>query len=249
LSVSGSTDVVSFTEVYNTKTADATDRTYDKMALFGDESVLTETKTGKTIEVNLVSGQVSKFDFGVENKIIDIELVNKNIFIYDGRNISDINKNLVANVGNEVFSKVYSWNSTWYLLGQDGKIKKLISGKVTDWTVDGAELIDKPVSMTIDGTVWVISQTGQVINYEKGNIKKWNPSIKITENKIIGITTTAESSKVAVVSDKKIFVFEKSGGKLVASHNFEKIGIVESKMGNNDQIYVLGQDQKIYKVK
>jgi len=103
--------------------------------------------------------------------------------------------------------------------------------------------------MSIDGTVWVIDVNGNIFNYEKGLNKKWIPSIKFVNEKILGISTTIDSDTIAIFSDKKVYVFEKSGGKLIASHNFEKIGIIDAKMGNNKQIYVLGTDQKIYKVK
>ncbi len=250
MAISGSTEVVGFSDIYNAKTADAVDRNYDKMAVSGNLAVLTEIKTGKIILVNLDSGKVDKFEVNKEiTNIIDVIFANKNIFIYDGKDIWDIKNNKVAQIGDEVFTKVLNWNSSWYLLGQDGKIKKFNDNKISNWTSDSATLINKPVGMAIDATVWVVDGGGNVANYEKGINKKWASSINIANEKIIGITTTADSNKVAIISDKKVYIFEKNGGKLMATHNFEKIGIIEAKMGNNEQIYVLGQDQKIYKVK
>lgn len=252
LATGGSTEIVGFTEIYNTKSADVTDRIYDKMVVSGNEAVLAESKTGKLILVNLELGNVTKFDVGQE--IIDLIYANKKIYFYDGRNIFDVAKNKVADAGTTVYSKIINWNNSWYLLGQEGKISKLVDNKISSWTSDTAKLIDKPVSMAIDGTVWVFGQSGEVLNYEKGIEKKWTPSIEINPTTgsgqvILGITTTADSTKIAVISDKKVYVFEKSSGKLLATHNFEKMGIVEAKMGVNELIFVLAKDQKIYKVK
>lgn len=247
LTVSGSTEVVGFTEIYNAKSADVTDRNYDKMVVSGNEAVLAEGKTGKIILINLDLGSVTKFDVGQE--IIDLIYTNKKIYFYDGRSIIDSSKNKVAELGDIVYLKIMNWNSGWYLLGQEGKISKFVDNKVSAWTSGSVKLIDKPVSMTIDGTVWVVDGDGNVMNYEKGLEKKWSPSLKIVGEKVLGITTTADSTKISIISDKKVFVFEKTTGKLLATHNFEKIGIIEAKMGNNEQIYVLGSDLKIYKVK
>jgi len=247
LVVGGSTEVVGFTEVYNTKSADVADRNYDKMVVSGNEAILSESKTGKIILVNLDLGSVTKFDVGQE--IVELIYANKKIYFYDGRSILDTTKNKIADIGDIVFFKILNWNGSWYLLGQGGKISKLVGGKTSSWTSESTTLIDKPVDMVIDGTVWVVGINGDVQNYEKGVAKKWTPSIKISGEKVLGITTTADSAKVAIVTDKKIYIFEKLSGKLLATHNFEKIGIIQAKMASNDQIYVLGVDQKIYKVK
>jgi len=247
LTVSGSNEIGGFSDIYNAKSADVVDRSYDKMVVVGNEAVLGESKIGKIILVNLEQKNVSKFD--VDQEITDLIYANKKVYFYDGRNILDTTKNIIAQLGETVYSKIVGWNNSWYLLGQDGKISKFADNKVSAWTSESAKLIDKPVSMAIDGTVWVVDASGAVINYEKGVEKKWNPSIKITGEKVLGITTTADSTKIAIVSDKKVFVFEKNSGKLLATHNFEKIGIIGAKMGNNEVIYVLGNDQKIYKVK
>lgn len=247
LAVGGSLEVTGFTDIYNTKSADIADRAYDKMTVVGNEAVIAESKTGKIILVNLDLGSVTKFDVG--QQMVDIIFANKKVYFYDGISIFDSAKNKIVDTGSEVFVKIVSWNNSWYMLGQDGKISKVSDNKVGLWTGEKQRLIDKPVSMTIDGTVWVTDVNGNVINYEKGVEKKWSPSLKISGEKVLGITTTADSSKVAIITDKKVFVFDKISGELLATHNFEKIGIIEAKMGLNDQIYVLGQDQKIYKVK
>ncbi len=249
LAVGGSNEVIGFEELYDTKIADIVDRKYDKMEVFGEVAILVDRVSKKIVELNLMTKQVKKYDIDAEiTNIIDLSFANKKIYFYDGRNIFDISKNKIADVGEIVYSKIISWNNSWYLLGQDGKIGKLTDGKTSQWTTDSAKLIDKPISMAIDGTVWVTDVSGNVANYEKGVVKKWEPSIRINDN-ILGITTTANSTKIAVVSDKKVYVFEKNSGKLLATNNLEKVGIIDAKMGINDQIFVLAKDQKIYKVK
>lgn len=249
LSVNGSNEVVGFEEIYDTKIADTVDRKYDKMMIFGDNATLLDSNSRRIIDVNLISKAVIKFEIDKEIlNIIDVAKINKNIFIYDGQNIWDLQKNKV-DLGTEVFTKIYNWNNSWYLLSQDGKIKKFSDNKISNWTTDSAILINKPVGITIDGTVWVTDSSGNVVNYEKGVNKKWVASIKFGSEKIIDITTTADSDKIAIISDKKVYVFGKSDGKLLAFYNFEKVGIVSAKMGNNSQIYVQGDDSKIYKVK
>jgi len=249
LAVNGSCEVVGFEEIYDTKIADTVDRKYDKMTIVGDVVTLLDSNSRRVIDVNLISKAVTKFEIDKEIlNVIDVAKANKLIYIYDGQNIWDLQKNKI-NLGTEVFSKIYYWNKNWYLLSQDGKIKKFSDGKISNWTIESALLIDKPVGMTIDGSVWVIDEKGNINNYEKGENKNWVPSIKFANEKIIGITTTADSDKVAVISDKKVYVFDKNGGKLGATNSFEKIGIVASQMGNNGQIYVLSADSKIYKVK
>lgn len=247
LALGGSIDVVGFSEIYNTKSADATDRIYDKMVMVGNEAVLAESKTGKIILVNLDLKNVTKFDVGQE--ITGLIYYNKKIYYYDGQNIFDTAKNKVAEAGATVYSKIINWNNSWYLLGQEGKIRKLVDNKISDWTKEGASLIDKPVDMTIDGTVWVIDASGNIKNYERGSDKQWKSLFKIGNEKIQNISTTIESTKIAIASDKKVYVLEKSGGKLLATYNFEKVGIIETKMGSKDQIFILAKDQKIYKVK
>jgi len=255
LAVGGSNDVISFTEIYDTKIADTVDRTYDKMIIANDEATVVESKNKKIVQINLSSGQVNRLEIDKEIlDIVDVANINKKIYVYDGKNIWDSGKNKIADLEETVYSKIISWNKSWYLLGQDGKISKFTDNKVSVWTSEAAKLIDKPVGMAIDGTIWVVGQNGEVINYEKGVEKKWVPSITINPSTgsgqaVLGITTTADSSKIAIVSDKKVYVFEKSSGKLVATNSFEKVGIIDAKMGTSDQIFVLAKDQKIYKVK
>jgi hypothetical protein len=248
--VGGSSEIVNFSEAYNTKIADTVDRKYDKFLVSGETAILMDSVTRKIIEINLSSLQLNKFDVGKEiENIVGMTNIGKKVFIYDGQYIWDLNKNKTADLGAEVFSKIINWNNSWYLLGQDGKIKKYSNSKVTDWTKSEATIYDKPVDMAIDGTIWVVSSEGKVLHYEGGMPVTWDQSTKIGSEKIVGISTTANSDGIAIVSDKKVYVFEKSSGKLISSHNFEKVGIVAGQMGNNSQIYVLGQDWKIYKVK
>ena len=250
LATGGSSDVVSYSEVYNTKISDTVDQKYDKFLVSGETGILMDSTTRKVVEINLNSLQLNKFDVSKEIlNIVGLMTVNKKIYVYDGQYIWDLNNNKTADLGEEIFSKIYNWNNSWYLLGQDGKIKKYSNNKVDDWTKSEATVNNLPVDMTIDGTIWVVSSEGKVWHYEGGKSVAWDQSARIWSEKIIGISTTANSDVIAVLSDKKVYVFEKSSGKLVASHNFEKVGIVAGQMGNNNQIYVLGQDQKIYKVK
>ena len=250
LATGGSSDVVSYSEVYNTKISDTVDQKYDKFLVSGETGILMDSTTRKVVEINLNSLQLNKFDVSKEIlNIVGLMTVNKKIYVYDGQYIWDLNNNKTADLGEEIFSKIYNWNNSWYLLGQDGKIKKYSNNKVDDWTKSEATVNNLSVDMTIDGTIWVVSSEGKVWHYEGGKSVAWDQSARIWSEKIIGISTTANSDVIAVLSDKKVYVFEKSSGKLVASHNFEKVGIVAGQMGNNNQIYVLGQDQKIYKVK
>lgn len=250
LLVSGSSDVASFEEFYDTKIADTSDRKYLKINISGDVAVLTDIANRKIIQINLSSKQVIKHDINnAISNIVDVSLVNNKINIYDGKNILDLENNKITNDIDEVFVNTTNWNKSWYMLGQTGKIEKYSNGSATTWTNTAALLIDRPISMAIDGTVWVIGENREVLNYEKGIVKKWTPSLKINGEKVIGITTTAESNDVAIILDKKVLLFSKTNGKLMATYNFEKVGIIGGRMGNKNQIYILGNDQKIYKVK
>ncbi|MFA7301489.1 MAG: hypothetical protein WC069_04220 [Candidatus Shapirobacteria bacterium] len=250
MATTGSAEVAGHVEIYDTKIADTDNRRYDKFVIYGDEAILTDSNSRKIIQVNLISKNVNKFEIKPDiANMFDVTYFNKKIFVYDGKYLWDLNGNKEIILGDIIYSKLINWNKSWYLLGQEGKISKVIDNKITEWTTEESTKIDIPVAMTIDGTIWVVGRGGQVINYEKGKSKKWEPSLQITNEKIVGIATTGDSQKIAISSEKMVRLYEKSTGKLVTSHNFEKVGIVSAQMTNNDQIYVLGTDQKIYKVK
>lgn len=147
------------------------------------------------------------------------------------------------------------WNGSIYVLdNQNQTIWKYAPSASTfsqaqNWIKNSKELELGPISIDIDGEIWVLYENGEVENYISG--VKDNFSLKGGQqfNKANNLTVSLEEDGFISFLDGQslVFVYKKSG-EFVAKYNLGKLKISDLNL-DNDIIYLLASDQKVYQIK
>lgn len=177
----------------------------------------------------------------------DISLISKNN-IDSKINFSDLNKNITP-------ISVKSWNGAFYLLDSaNSTIWKFNpnssgfgAGQV--WLKDGQSPISSPISLAINGNIWVLSENGQIVPFSKGIKEDFKPKQDIKFTKTNNLVTTVNTDFLAFTDNQNlIFVYKKSGD-LVAKYNFDNKQILDLAIDEkSNSLFVLCTDEKIYKI-
>jgi hypothetical protein len=148
----------------------------------------------------------------------------------------------------------YPFQDNIYILAQDGiyKITDGLKGKTesVSWLNKDVSLPADPVSLTIDGKLYIIAESGILTTYYKGDkVAEVNTSIPVEKGS--ALLTTAESEYLYLVDKTlgRIYVLTKEAGSLIKTlklNNQEPIA--EASMGEDQTIYILSSDNKIWKV-
>jgi hypothetical protein len=149
-----------------------------------------------------------------------------------------------------------SWTSSFYLLDQKNRtiLKFSPSGSefssAQSWLKDGQTIPSDPVSLAINGKIWVLLSDGQIIPYVRGvkdNFKPLQaPTITSASDLVVGV----DNETLAFVDDHQFVYVYKKSGEVVSKYNFGQLKISSIAYNEKDNlIYVLCQDQKIYQIK
>ncbi len=148
------------------------------------------------------------------------------------------------------------WTGNLYLLDQKNlsilKFSPSGSGFSSgqSWLKDKQSIPPQPVSMAINGKVWILLNDGQIIPYVRGqkdNFKpQQSPSTTSAANLIVGV-----DKEIIIFTDKNQYLYVyKKNGEVVSKYNFGQLAISHPAYDEkNDLVYVLCQDQKIYQIK
>lgn len=160
---------------------------------------------------------------------------------------SDLEESITA-------TDVQSWNGSLYLIDNDNqsvwKFTPNSSGfsSPQNWLKNDKKLSLGPISLAIDGEIWVLYQNGLVENYLSG-VKdnfKLKGSNQFTQTKNLDLSTEENGFLTFIDNQNIIFVYKKSGD-FVAKYNLGQLKVVDTVI-NNNILYLLASDQKIYKI-
>ncbi len=160
---------------------------------------------------------------------------------------SDLEESITA-------TDVQSWNGSLYLIDNDNqsvwKFTPNSSGfsSPQNWLKNDKKLSLGPISLAIDGEIWVLYQNGLVENYLSG-VKdnfKLKGSNQFTQTKNLDLSTEENGFLTFIDNQNIIFVYKKSGD-FVAKYNLGQLKVIDTVI-NSNTLYLLASDQKIYKI-
>lgn len=177
---------------------------------------------------------------------------NKTISLIDKGNIetkidfSQMNKNIIP-------VDIQSWNGAFYLLDSSTIWKFNPSantfGTGQIWLKEDQSLPSNPSSLAINGSIWVLSDNGQIASYVRGVREnfKLTQSLQFTKTKnlIVGLD---KEILAFVDNENTVFVYKKTGEQL-AKYNLDGKKILDLALDEkSNSFFVLCDDQKIYKI-
>lgn len=154
----------------------------------------------------------------------------KTLFLYDGSGISqyDFTTNELSNIKidlikNARIDDLFFYGQKLYIIyGSNNKIYKYVKldknsfNSGSNWLIKDADL-NNAVSMAIDGNIWVLKNTGEIVKLFKGEkadfeIKSIDPPLKSPTK----IYTTIDMENIYILepSEKRIVVIDKLGNLL-----------------------------------
>ncbi|MDP3697266.1 MAG: hypothetical protein Q8R55_04555 [Candidatus Taylorbacteria bacterium] len=148
----------------------------------------------------------------------------------------------------------YPYQDNLYILAADGiyKITDGLKGKTLTvaWLNKDVALPPNPVSLAIDSKVFIINEGGVLTTYYKGD-KVAEVSTSIPADKGSALLTTQNSTFLYLV-DKglgRIYVITKEAGNLIKTIKLDNDEpIVDASMADDETIYLLSKDNKVWKV-
>ncbi len=144
------------------------------------------------------------------------------------------------------------WNSALYLLDSaQPSIQKFAPNSTgfsppQPWLKSGQKLPPNPVSLAINGQVWVLDRSGQITAYDRGIAQKFTTPVSDTSASF-SLTTTPDSQYLAFSpNDTTIYVIAKDG-QLHAKYSSSRFKFLSLAISDSNQfLYFLASDQKIY---
>ncbi len=148
----------------------------------------------------------------------------------------------------------YPYQDNLYILATDGiyKITDGLKGKTlaVAWLNKDVFLPSNPVSLAIDSKVFVINEGGVLTTYYKGD-KVAEVSTSIPADKGSALLTSQNSAFLYLVDKSlgRIYVITKEAGNLIKTIKLDsEEPIVDASMADDETIYLLSKDNKVWKV-
>jgi hypothetical protein len=237
------------------------DSDHNKILVKNEKIYLLDPAIGRINEVNI--SEKNGKSFSSDNQIKEAEWLSDNngsLFISDNSKLYLVNKNSVdAKIDFTKFtdlsiSDISFWNGAVYILDStNSKIWKINStasgfGTQQSWIKNDKKISSTTTSFTIDGNIWILDANGQITSYTSGVKQEFNQLQSENISKANHLSTSATSSILAFSSEGKyVFVYKKTG-ELQAKYNLDKIEIIDLAVDDDNSVFVLSKDQKIYKI-
>jgi len=147
------------------------------------------------------------------------------------------------------------WNGSLYLLDNRNLLIWKLSPNSTGfsapqkWLKNDTKLEIGANSLAIDGQIWVLNHSGQIELYTSGVKEKFSQKNTINFTKATSIKTDPNSD-FFVFSDNSEFIYVyRKNGEYYSKYNLSKYKIIDLAFdSNNNTIYFLSSDQKIYQI-
>lgn len=149
---------------------------------------------------------------------------------------------------------IQSWNGSLYLIDSDNQnIWKFTPNSSSfsspqNWIKNDKKLSLGPISLAIDGEIWVLYQNGLIENYISG-VKdnfKLSGSNQFAQTKNLDLSSEDNGFITFVDNQNIIFIFKKTGD-FSATYNLGQLKVLDTVISGNT-LYLLASDQKIYKI-
>lgn len=149
-------------------------------------------------------------------------------------------------------SDVALYEDNLYVLSENTiyKYNDALTGgtKKTQWMNDTTS--GNLMSLTIDGNIYVLNDTGKLIQYFKGE-KQSELDLAVKPSVGSKIFTAPDLAFIYLTdkSNKKVYVFDKTNGSLKTSYKLDVVGLVKDiDITSSGGIWILSGDNKIWKL-
>jgi hypothetical protein len=262
LSQTGDNDNFSPDLVYDTSLI-TSQPSFSKIITFNSNLYLLDSSHGRLDLLNLANKSTKNILISDQIKSATKILVdNNNFYLASTNGLSLIDKtSLTSKIDFQSVTPSISvtdlqfWNGSLYVLDNSAQAIWKITPNATgygapvSWLKNNAKLGLGSDSLTIDGKVWVLSESGQITAYLSGIKDNFQPNQTTNFSKTTLLNTTADSDLLAFVDDSKFIYVYKKTGELVSKFNLSKFKIIDLTLDSaNKVIYFLASDQKIYKI-
>lgn len=235
---------------------------YNDFFLVQNSLYLLDSTNGR-IDVLNISEKSSKNTINSDQVKSSVKIFgdNNNLFLLKKDNISQVNKSSVDQkilfsdsdpVPNP--SDIQIWNGSIYLLDStNSTVWKYTPtsdtfSKAQNWLKDDEKLDLGPISLAIDGKIWILYQDGLMENYISG-VKdnfKLSGGNQFNQANILDVSLEDDGHIAFVDNQNVIFVYKKTGD-FIAKYNLGQLKVIDLALDENI-LYLIASDQKIYKI-
>ncbi len=262
LAQTGSPDSLNLPLFYDTSLL-ANQSPYSRFLFTSDHLYLLDSTSGRIDLVNLPAKSTQKVitSDSVKNSLA-LLFSQKNLYLLKPDGFYLVNPNNISRLidftqGQKPITPVDAafWNGSLYLLdSQNQTIWKFAPNSTgfsppQDWLKSKEGFPQSPISLAINGNVWLISRDGQISSYLRGQPQDFKTSSVYHATNAIRLVTNPDSDKFAFVADDSFIYVYKKDGQSQAKFNLSPQKILDLALSSDSKdIYLLSSDQKIYKI-
>lgn len=190
---------------------------------------------------------------------LNLSLDKINLYLMDKENIYLVDKNDITSkisLTDISATDFKFWNGSAYVLDSENqtiwKFTPNSTGfsKAQNWLKNDAKLDLGGASLSINGKIWVLYQSGLVTPFLSGVKETFNPSQTSQFTKTDNLDVTQEKELLSFVDDNNIIYLYQKSGELLSKHNLGNLKVNDIAFNEADNlIYLLCSDQKIYSIK
>lgn len=147
------------------------------------------------------------------------------------------------------------WNGVLYALDSTkSKIYKFVpNGSNFDsgvnWLKEGSNLDSNTISLSINSSIWLLSNSGNIRSFTRGLDDKINFSSTNLPSSGKKIITTVDAGIIVVYDKDNLVYLYKNTGELISKYNFSDKKINDISVNEKDKsVYILCDDQIIYQI-
>lgn len=234
---------------------------YSRIYLLDSKLYLLDIQKGRIDELDVIQKSIHNLSQSDALKSARKLVVDQNnLFVLTDNQLNQISSSGAVKTiefnnskNNFTVNDIAVWNGSFYLLSSDNIYKLALTPEGFSapraWLKDSQSLPQNPVSLAINGRIWVLSGAGQLIPYNLGTKENYKTEFSPNFTKVHNLVTTATQDTLAFIDgDSLIYVFQKDGGGL-AKYNFGDKKVLDIAYDPTQKlIFALCSDQIIYKV-
>jgi len=195
---------------------------------------------------------------------VSMAISNDLLYVLANRNIYLVNQDtLVSKINitsslNDFQTGIFDfWSGSLYLLSLSPssnlwKYPPNASGfsSGSSWINSNQSLPDDVASFAINGSIWLLSSSGQLTPYDRGVRREFTlPKIDNADGSANNLVTSADSDILAFTFGKHFVYIYRKDGTPVASYNFQDKNILDLTLSSSaNLIFVLCHDHQIYQI-
>jgi len=188
----------------------------------------------------------------------NLTLDKTNLYLMDNENIYLVNKSDLTSkisLADIKASDFKFWNGLAYVLDSENqtiwKFTPNSTGfsKAQNWLKNDVKLDLGAASLSINGKIWVLYQSGSITSFLSGVKQEFVPSQTAQFTKTDNLDVTQQKEFLSFVDNNNIIYIYQKSGELLSKRNLGSLKVNDIAFNETDNvIYILCSDQKIYSI-